>query len=203
MIAPAHRTPAWGLLLATLLTSAPAHADHDIHAEATFWAFSRDTKHFLVHIDDENRGVVLAVKRVGKQASVHEIVAGGAPVEALVRSPPLSGYGFADAGVKNADSPDGKVKILTSPTPTHLQVFMTDGENMVPMFSLSLRRSTHTGEYAKANLKEIVWNSTGHSAVLIIDQVLSGPYGMDVDQVVSFPALPYRKKLAAKRSKGR
>jgi len=195
--------PVASALLAALVASAvrpaPARADHDIAANASFWAYSADGQHFLVHIDDENRGIVLAVKQVGRQASVHEVVAGDVPPEALVRSPPLVDYQFVDPGVKTPDSPDAKVKILTSPAPTTLQVFMTDGENMTPMFSLPLRRSGHTGEYAKAAVKEVVWNRTGHSGVIIVDQVVSGPYAMDVDQVISFPALPYRQKLAAKR----
>ena len=192
---------AFALAAIALLAPASARAGHDLAAKASFWAFSQDTKHFLVHIDDENRGVVLAVKRVGKQASVYEAVAGDMAPEAMVRTPPLSNYRFADPGVKGPDAPDGKVKLLTSPTPTHMQVFMTNGHDMVPLFSLPLRRSEQTGEYAKASIKEFVWNSTGHSAVLMLHQQLGGPYGLDIDQIVSFPTLPYRKKLAAKSKK--
>ena len=201
----AHRLQALaGLLVAAfLLTPAQAQAGHDITAEATFWAFSQDTKFFLVHIEDENRGTVLAVKKVGKQASIYEAVAGGMPVESMVRTPPLSNYRFVDPGVKGPDSPDAKVKLLTSPTPTHMQVFMTNGQDMVPLFSLPLRRSEQTGEYAKAQVKEFVWNSTGHSAVLMLHQELGGPYGMSVDQIVSFPTISYRKKLAAKAKRSK
>ncbi len=186
-----------------LLTPGVALAGHDISADVTFWAFSRDTKHFLLHIDDENRGVVLAVKRVGKQASIYEAVAGAMAPEAMVRTPPLSNYQFVDPGVKGPDSPDGKVKLLTSPTPTHMQVFMTNGQDMVPLFSLPLRRSEQTGEYAKASVKEFVWNSTGHNAVVMLHQELGGPYGLKIDQVVSFPTISYRKKLAAKAARSR
>lgn len=189
--------------LALLAAPGPAFAGHDIQAEASFWAFSQDTKHFLVHIDDDNRGVVLAVKKVGKQASVYEAVAGAMPVESMVRTPPLSGYRFVDPGVKGPDSPDGKVKLLTSPTPTHMQVFMTNGQDMVPLFSLPLRRSEQTGDYAKASVKEFVWNSTGHNAVIMLHQELGGPYGLTIDQIVSFPTISYRQKLAAKAKKGK
>ena len=151
-----------------------------------------------MHIDDENRGVVLAVKAVGKQASVYEAVAGAMPPEAMVRTPPLSNYRFVDPGVKGPASPDGKVKLLTSPTDTHMQVFLTNGDDMVPLFSLPLRRSEQTGEYAKASVKEFIWNSTGHNAVLMLHQELDGPYGLNVDQIVSFPTLSYRRQLAAK-----
>lgn len=199
------RAPTLALLAlsAMSLVAPAAWAGHDIKAEATFWAFSQDTKHFLIHIDDENRGVVLAVKKVGKQASIYEAVSGAMPVESMVRTPPLSNYRFVDPGVKGPDSPDAKVKLLTSPTPTHMQVFMTNGKDMVPLFSLPLRRSEQTGEYAKASVKEFVWNSTGHSAVIMLHQELGGPYGMNIDQIVSFPTIGYRTKLAAKSKKAK
>jgi len=191
------------LTLSALLAGAlafhprPVDAAHDASATVSFWAFTPDASHFLLFVEDENRGPTLAVKAVGKQRSIHEVMTDGAPPQPFLRTPPLSGYRFTDAGVKGPQSPDGKVKIIGSMSATHFELMMKYGSIMVPMFNVPLDRDPSGQHVAKATVKEVVWSSSGRVAVLVINQAHEAHYGVNVDQVISFPTAPFYKKIKA------
>lgn len=181
----------------------PAFSGHDLSAKVSFWAFSKDGGHFLVYVEDENRGPVLAVKQVGKLRSVHEVATEGAPPQAFLGSPPLSQYSFVDGGVKGPQSPDGKVKIVGTPGAAHYELYLKYGSLMVDLFKLPLDRDPSGQHVATGSLKEVVWNSAGTACVVVFNQVHEASYGVDVDQVVSFATAPYYQKIAAALKKAK
>ena len=86
-------------------------------------------------------------------------------------------------------------KIVTTPGKDGLQIFMSNGEKMQPMFTLPYRRDPTSGVAATATLKEVVWTTSGKAACLIVNQALQEAYGLNVDQVITFDALHFFKKL--------
>jgi ABC-type glycerol-3-phosphate transport system substrate-binding protein len=193
---------ALALALGTLLP-ATARADHDFNAKVSFWAFSADGRHVLLFVEDENRGNTLLVRRVGKQAPVYQVVIGDRQAQDFLAVPPLSTYRFLDGGVPGPDSPDANSKkILTTPGKGTLDVFMTNGDVMLKLFGIPLRRDPSNTVMAVASLKQIVWTSNGASVVLILNQKLEAEYGLDVDQVISLNTMPFRKALARRAAKG-
>jgi len=191
------------LLAALLLLPGAARGAHDSAATASFWAFTKDGSHFLIYVEDENRGPTLAVKKVGKLRSLHEVLTDGRPPQLFLKSPPLSQYRFVDAGVKGPEAPDGKVKIVGAQSGASYEFYLKYGKIMVDLFKLPLDTDPTGQHVATGSLKEVVWNSAGTACVIVFNQANEAHYGVNVDQVISFVTAPYYKKIAAAARKAK
>lgn len=187
------------LALGVLLAPVLALGSHDTSQDVQFWAFSLDGRFMLVIIKDEARGDMLAIKQVGRLASIYEMAlpAGIQPAQLphYLKYPPFNAYGFVDPGAMGEAAPDGSAMIMTANMPGQLQLFMARGEKMVKMFAIPLGRSPSGTQFAEARIKEVRWSATGKATAIIVHQSMKDAYGMEVDQLISFDPTPYKEKL--------
>lgn len=182
-----------------LLFSAPALGAHDDAVKATFWAFSTDSRHALVVLEDEQRGPILGVQKVGKRGYILRVPVAGRDPAQLVASTPFFEFGFADGGQKGPQPVDKKVKLMSVPGPRSLELYLAAGDTLAPLLGVPRRQDPTTGKLADVSVGEIIWTSGGHHVLVVVRHLLEGPYGLAVDESFFVDTIPARRTLKAKR----
>ncbi len=167
-------------VIIAFLLPGQARADGDVRRTVQFLGFSEDGSHFLLKVEDANRGTYLSLKSFASNKQEKSY-----PIEDLAQERNIikdakRRHRISDPGKDSQIAPDENHTMIGIPKGHRYEIAALRDGKLATVTSIDVPRGSEG--YAKVVLSGMYWNRDGHKIVIVVHKTLAGDRGLDADE---------------------